>query len=429
MISNVVRRLSAAVVAAAVLGGPQTTTAQQATQSAAATRPADSEAIVPFKIDVPEAVLADLKRRLAQARFPDEIEGAGWDQGTNLAYLKELVAYWRDRFDWRAQERRLNRLEQYKTNIDGIDIHFIHRRSKQPNALPLLITHGWPGSFVEFEKVIGPLTDPVAHGGRAEDAFDVVVPSIPGFGFSERPQQRGYTQQRIAATFGKLMARLGYARYGAQGGDFGSGINRSLAVQDPTHMVGLHLNFCLAGAPTGVADPNAGLPPAELEKMRSRLFFKGDEQGYSQIQGTRPQTLGYALNDSPVGQAAWILEKFRAWCDCGGNVERQFTKDEILTNITIYWVTQTATSSARMYYESRNAGPPDTRRIEVPTACAIFPRELIYQPRAWLEARMNLVRWTEMPRGGHFAAMEQPELFVDDVRAFFRDLRAAPSSR
>jgi microsomal epoxide hydrolase len=384
--------------------------------------------IVPFTIHVPNAVLADLKERLMRARFPDEIEGAGWSYGTNLAYLKELLAYWRDRFDWREQERRLNRFEQFKTNIDGIDIHFIHRRSKQPDALPLLITHGWPGSFVEFAKVIEPLTDPVAHGGRPDDAFTVVVPSLPGFGFSDRPHQPGYNSQQIAAVFAKLMARLGYARYAAQGGDFGSAITRSLAVQDPAHMVGLHLNFCTGGPPPGVTDRDAGLPPAELEKIRSRLFATGEEQAYSQLQGTKPQTLGYALNDSPVGLAAWIVEKFRAWCDCDGNVEKKFTKDELLTNITLYWVTQTATSAARLYYESRHAGPPDTRRIEVPTACAIFPKEVSYAPRVWQEARMNLVRWTEMPRGGHFAALEEPELLVGDMRDFFRGLRSKPAA-
>jgi pimeloyl-ACP methyl ester carboxylesterase len=293
----------------------------------------------------------------------------------------------------------------------------------------LLITHGWPGSVAEFDKVIERLTDPVAYGGRAEDAFDVVVPSIPGFGFSERPHERGYSPAKIAGLFSKLMARLGYTRYAAQGGDFGSAISRSLAQQDAAHMVGLHLNFCIGGPPAGIADPNAGLTPEELQRTRGSLFAKGDEQAYSQQMGTRPQTIGYALNDSPVGLAAWIVEKFRAWSDSGGDVEKSFTKDEMLTDVSLYWFTQTATSSARIYYEARNAGPADTRRIEVPTACAIFPKEVSYAPRAWQATRMNLVRWTEMPRGGHFAALEQPELLVDDVRAFFRDLRGNSSGR
>jgi epoxide hydrolase len=391
-------------------------------QASAATR------VVPFTIRVPDAVLTDLKQRLARARFPGEVEGAGWTYGTDLAYLKELVTYWRDKFDWRAQERRLNRFEQFKTNIDGLDIHFIHRRSKEPNALPLLITHGWPGSVVEFTKIIEPLTDPVSHGGAREDAFDVVIPSIPGYGFSDKPRQPGYNPQRIAGIFATLMARLGYTRYGAQGGDFGSIITRSLALQDGAHMVGLHLNFCTAPASAASPDAAARLPAEEREKIRSRLFTTGEEQGYSGIQGTKPQTLGYAMEDSPVGLAAWIVEKFRSWCDCDGNVEKRFTKDELLTNITLYWVTQTATSSFRLYYESRHAGPADERRIEVPTACAIFPRELVYAPRQWLEPRMNLVRWTEMPRGGHFAALEEPTLLVADMRAFFRDRRSQSGS-
>jgi pimeloyl-ACP methyl ester carboxylesterase len=285
---------------------------------------------------------------------------------------------------------------------------------------------------VEFTKIIEPLTNPVAGGavagGSAAEAFDVVIPSIPGYGFSEAPRQPGYGPQRMAGILAKLMSRLGYARYGAQGGDWGAIITRALAVQDADHVIGMHLNFCTAAAPAGTPDAAAQLPPAEREKMRARLFAAGEEQGYSQIQGTKPQTLGYALNDSPVGLAAWIVEKFRSWCDCDGNVEKKFTKDELLTNITLYWVTQTATSSARLYYESRHGGGPDTQRINVPTACAVFPRELVYTPRSWLERQMNLVRWTEMPRGGHFAALEEPQLLVDDVREFFRTLRLKPSS-
>ena len=379
----------------------------------------NGDAVVPFTIRVPDAVLTDLRERLARARFPTEINGSGWTHGADLAYMKELVEYWRDRFDWRAQERRLNAFEQFKTTIDGIDIHFIHRRSREPGALPLIISHGWPGSFAEFAKIIGPLTDPVANGGRPEDAFSVVIPSIPGYGFSEKPTEAGYHPRKIAELYAKLMARLGYTRYGAQGGDFGSTITRALAQQDGARMVGLHLNFCTGGAPSPEAA--AALPAAERQKIQSRLFTAStDEQGYSGMHGTKPQTLGYALDDSPVGLAAWIVEKYRAWCDCDGNVEKQFTKDELLTTVMLYWATQTGTSSFRLYYEARHAGPADTRRIEVPTACAIFPKEVIYAPRVWLEPRMNIVRWTEMPRGGHFPALEQPELLVEDVRAFFR---------
>jgi pimeloyl-ACP methyl ester carboxylesterase len=412
-----IRAAALAVVAAVVgaAGAGRTATAQAV----------DAPPIVPFSIRVPDAALDDLKQRLARARFPEPLPPAGWAYGTDLAYLKDLVGYWRDRFDWRAQERRLNQFEQFTTSIDGLPVHFIHRRSKQPNAFPLLVTHGWPGSIVEFTKVIGPLTDPAAHGGRAEDAFDVVMPSLPGFAFSGKPAEPGYDPARIAQMLAKLMARLGYQRYGAQGGDWGAIVNTQVALADPQHVAGLHLNMCTAAAPAG-ADANAGLSAAEAARMKARQTFQAEETGYQQIQGTKPQTLGIALNDSPVGLAAWIVEKFRTWCDCDGNPETIFSRDELLTNITLYWVTQTAASSARIYYESRHPTSPVNRnRIEVPTACADFPKEIIWSPRAHVATRYNIVRWTEMPRGGHFAALEQPQLLVDDVRAFFREVRGA----
>ena len=379
--------------------------------------------IEPFVIDVPEAVLADLRARLARARLPDEPEGVGWQLGMNQAYLQQLIEYWRDEFDWRAQERRLNELEQFKTRIDGLDIHFVHRRSPEPGAFPLILTHGWPGTFAEFAKVIGPLTDPVAHGGRSEDAFHVVVPSIPGYGFSDRPPRLGYGRDRTGAIFAELMARLGYERYGAQGGDLGAGISRWLAANDAEHVAGLHLNLCSADPPDP-ADPTAGVPPEEVALMRERAaFWTDEERGYSHMHGTKPQTIGYSLNDSPVGLAAWIVEKYRSWCDCDGNPETRFSKDELLTTLTIYWVTETATSAARYYYEGRHGGSaPEPARIEVPTACAAYPGEFRFTPRRWLEARYNLVRFTMMPSGGHFAASEEPELFVEDLRRFFRDL-------
>jgi epoxide hydrolase len=385
---------------------------------------APSDAIRPFSISIPDAVLSDLKARLATARIPAPLQGDGWTHGTDIGYLRELIAYWRTGFDWRAQERRLNQLEQFTTTIDGLTVHFVHRRSKHANALPLLVTHGWPGSFVEFTKIIGPLTDPEAHGATAADAFHVVMPSIPGFAFSQAPRDPGYSPARIAALEAKLMARLGYTRYGVQGGDWGSIISTQVALVDAPHVVGLHLNMCFGAAPSG-ADPNAGLTDRERERLKARQLFQSEETGYQQIQGTKPQTLGVALNDSPAGLAAWIVEKFRTWCDCDGNPESVFTKDELLTNITLYWVTQTAASSARIYYESRHAPPSATagQRIETPTACADFPREIIWSPRRWLEGRYNIVRWTEMPKGGHFAAMEQPALLVGDVRAFFAGLR------
>ncbi|MFA5910420.1 MAG: epoxide hydrolase family protein [Vicinamibacterales bacterium] len=382
------------------------------------------DAIRPFSIRVSDASLADLKKRLDLTRLPEPLQGPGWTHGTDIGYLRELVAYWKTGFNWRDQERRLNQFEQFTTTIDGLRIHFLHRRAARADALPLLITHGWPGSFVEFTKAIGPLTDPAAHGGRAEDAFHVVIPSIPGFGFSEAPREAGFDPARIAAIEAKLMARLGYTRYGVQGGDWGSIISTQVALLDAPHLAGLHLNMCFGAAPAGT-DPNAGLTTRELERLKARQVFQAEETGYQQIQGTKPQTLGIALNDSPAGLAAWIVEKFRTWCDCDGNPETVFSKDELLTNITLYWMTQTAASSARIYYESRHAPPAATagRRIEVPTACADFPKEIIWSPRRWLEPRYNITRWTEMPKGGHFAAFEQPQLFVDDVRAFFRSVR------
>ncbi len=382
------------------------------------------ESIRPFTIRIPDADLKDLKARLATARIAAPLQGDGWTHGTDVAYLRQLVAYWRDGFDWRAQERKLNQLEQFTTTIDGLEVHFVHRRSKNPNAMPLLITHGWPGSFVEFTKIIGPLTDPEAHGGNAADAFHIVMPSIPGFAFSQAPKEAGYDPARIAALEAKLMARLGYTRYGVQGGDWGSIISTQVALVDAPHVAGLHINMCFGAAPAGT-DPNAGLTDQERERVRARAIFQNEETGYQQIQGTKPQTIGIALNDSPVGLAAWIVEKFKTWCDCDGNPENVFTKDHHLTNISLYWLTQTAGSSARIYYESRHAPPNPSagRRIEVPTACADFPKEIIWSPRKWLEGRYNIVRWTEMPKGGHFAAFEQPQLLVDDVRAFFRSLR------
>jgi pimeloyl-ACP methyl ester carboxylesterase len=381
------------------------------------------EEIVPFKIAVPDVVLNDLRDRLARTRFPDEIENSGWDYGTNLGYLRELVTYWRTKFDWRAQERRLNQLPQFKTRINGLDIHFVHQRSSRGDAVPLVFVHGWPGSFVEVTKIIGPLTNPTAHGGRAEDAFHVVAISLPGYGFSSSPKQSGVSNRRIAEIIAQLMARLGYQRYGAQGGDWGGFIVRQLGLIDPQHVIGVHSNMCVSGPPPGASDPNAGVPPEELKRIETARARIVNEQAYSQLQGTKPQTLGYSLNDSPAGLAAWIVEKFRTWSDSGGDVEKKFTKDELLTNITIYWVTQTGPSSVRLYYENRR-DPGAQGRMQVPFACAVFPQEpFVNVPRQWVEASHNLVQYTVMPRGGHFAALEEPELLVQDVRKFFAGLR------
>jgi pimeloyl-ACP methyl ester carboxylesterase len=403
------------------IGPVATITACAVLAAGAARAQSATPPVTPYTINVPDDVLRDLKERLARTRLPGEIENSGWDYGANLAYVRELVAYWRDRFDWRAQERRLNQLPQFTTNIDGLNIHFIHQRSPRPDAMPLVLVHGWPGSIFEFTKVIGPLTDPVKYGGRADDAFHVVALSLPGFGFSDKPRDRGYSPEKMADIVAKLMNRLGYRRYGAQGGDWGGIITRLVAINDAPHVAGLHLNFCTAGPPPG-ADPYAGVPPAEVKRFQERQAYMENERGYQQIQGTKPQTLGYSLDDSPAGLAAWIAEKFHAWCDCDGDIEKRFSKDDLLTNITIYWATQTGASSTRIYFENRVA-KPNPARVTVPTACALFPKEITTPPRTWVEARYNLTHWTEMPRGGHFAALEQPELLVDDVREFFRTLR------
>jgi microsomal epoxide hydrolase len=378
-----------------------------------------------MRIEVPEEVLDDLRRRLAATRFPDQIPGSGWDYGTDGAYLRELCSYWRDKYDWRAQEAALNRFEHFHTSIDGQKVHFIHARSRESGALPLLITHGWPGSVYEFHKIIGPLTDPAAHGGRATDAFHVVCPSMPGYGWSGPTCEPGWEVGRVAQTFAKLMDRLGYPRYGAQGGDWGAIVTSYLGMLEPQHVAGIHLNMVVAGPPQGVANPMEGVAPEELQGIADMGEFQKKETGYQQIQGTKPQTLGLALNDSPAGLAGWIVEKFRTWSDCGGDVEKRFSKDELLTNIMIYWVTETINSSIRLYCETMRAGrfAPAGQRIEVPTGCSIFPREIIRPPRRWAEAQYNVQQWTVHKSGGHFAALEEPAVLVEDLRSFFRKLR------
>jgi len=373
-----------------------------------------------FQVEVPDAVLADLARRLAAVRFPDQIPGTGWEYGMPLDYLRPLVEYWRDKYDWRAQERALNRLEHFRTAIDGQMIHFAHVRSRHADAFPLIISHGWPGSIVEFLKIVDPLVDPEAHGGSARDAFHLVLPSLPGYGFSEPTRTRGWDSQRIAEAFAELMKRLGYSRYGAQGGDWGAMITSCLALVDPEHVAAIHTNMPLAKTPE-----NPGpLTEREQADLADMARFGEEETGYQRIQGTKPQTLGFGLNDSPVGLCAWIVEKFKTWSDCGDNPENSFGKDELLTNVMLYWVTQTITSSTRLYYETFKRGRVGLdRRVEVPTGIARYPKELMRFPRAWVEKQYNVTRWTDMPRGGHFAAMEVPELFVPDLRGFFATVR------
>lgn len=378
----------------------------------------------PFTVDIPETQLDDLRDRLARTRLPQQLPDAGWDYGTELGYLTELIGYWRDRYDWRRAEARLNAFPQFLTEIDGAQVHFLHVRSPEPDALPLVITHGWPGSVVEFLDVLGPLSDPVAHGGDPADAFHVVAPSIPGYGFSGPTRDRGWDPLRVARAWAQLMAGLGYERYGAQGGDWGSMISTQLGVADPEHVVGIHLNMLVAGPPpdTDLAD----LTAAEQDALASMATYDRIDSGYAKIQGTKPQTIGYALDDSPAGLLAWIVEKFRTWTDCEGDVERSLTRDQMLDNVMLYWLTATAHSAGRIYYEATAGGSFSPRaRIEVPVGVAAFPREIIRCPRSWAEARANVVHWTDMPRGGHFAAFEEPALLVADVRDFFRPLRVS----
>ena len=383
---------------------------------------AEATAIHPFRIDVPDEQLADLRRRIEATRWPSEELVADRSQGVQLATLQALARYWATEYDMRRVQARLNALPQFTTEIDGVEIHFIHVRSRHEHALPLLMTHGWPGSVIELLDTVGPLTDPTAHGGKASDAFHVVCPSIPGYGFSGPTNARGWDVQRVAEAEVELMKRLGYARYGAQGGDWGAMISTQIGRLDPAHCAGIHLNMA-------IAFPAPDAPPlTELQQKWVADFaaFQAGETGYQQIQGTKPQTLGYGLTDSPAGLCAWIVEKFRTWSDCGGNLESVYTKDELLANVTLYWVTKTINSSMRLYYETMKSGRVGVTqgRVEVPTALAIFPKEIYKPPRAWAEKSYNVKQFTVFEKGGHFAAMEQPKALLEDVRRFFGGLRA-----
>ncbi len=385
-----------------------------------------SDEVRGFRLAVPEEELRDLRGRLGRTRWPEPATVDDWSQGVPLGYLRELCRYWADGYDWRATEARLNGLGQFRTELDGLGIHFLHVRSPHPGALPLVLTHGWPGSVVEFLKVIGPLTDPVGHGGEAADAFHVVCPSLPGYGFSDKPARPGWGVERIAAAWAALMARLGYDRYGAQGGDWGTSVSVSLAQQDPGHVAGIHLT-----PPLAPPDPATLGDLTEAERAAlADLEEAGDwESGYSREQATRPQTVGYGLVDSPAALCAWIVEKFWSWTDCDGHPENVLTRDELLDNLMLYWLPGTGASAARLYWESirqvnRVLTGPVTDRVEVPTGCSIFPKELQRPSRRWAERRFVDIRfWNEPSKGGHFAAFEQPELFVEEVRAFFRLVR------
>jgi epoxide hydrolase len=378
-------------------------------------------AIVPFHLDVPARELDDLRARLRNTRWADRETVTGWSQGIPLAYVQELCAYWADTYDWRRLEARLNAIGQFRTEIDGLQIHFLHARSPEPDALPLLMTHGWPGSVVEFLKVIEPLVDPVSHGGDAADAFEVICPSLPGYGFSDKPRVAGWGIGRIAAAWAELMSRLGFSRYGAQGGDWGAVVTTTLSNVDPLHIAGIHVNLALIPreAVRAVGDPT--------EEEQLALAAASDHRrvgsGYSAQQSTRPQTLGYGLVDSPAAQCAWIVEKFHAWTDNDGHPESVLTRDELLDNVMLYWLPGTGASSARLYWESYT-DPAAREPVDVPAGCSVFPKEVFPVSRRWVEQRFSDLRhFGRLDRGGHFAAFEQPRLFVDEVRQFFRTVR------
>ncbi|HEX5068375.1 MAG TPA: epoxide hydrolase [Myxococcota bacterium] len=378
-----------------------------------------SQPIEAFRIAASDEALDDLQRRLRATRWPEREVVDDWSQGIPLAYVQEVCAYWAEKYDWRARERLLNRFPQWKTQIDGLGIHFVHARSPFPHALPLVLTHGWPGSIVEFQKVIGPLTDPPAHGGDARDAFHVVCPSLPGYGFSDKPTRPGWNVERIGRAHAELMSRLGYARYVAQGGDWGAMVTTATGLQDREHCAAIHLNMVIAPPdPATMGD----LTEREKSALAGMQHYGDQDSGYSKQQSTRPQTVGYGLTDSPAGQAAWILEKFWSWTDSNGHPENVLTRDELLDNIMLYWLPRNAASSARLYWES--FGKPNMSEVPVPTGASIFPKEIFRASRRWAEKRFTkLIHWNELSKGGHFAAFEQPELFLGEVRTCFRQVR------
>ena len=383
--------------------------------------------VIPFKITIPDEAIDDLNRRLSSTRLPNQLEGVSWEYGTELGALSDLTAYWREGFDWRAQEAKLNSFDQFMVTVEGANIHTIHQRSANLDAIPLLLVHGWPGSIAEFHKLIGPLTDPETHGGDIADSYHVIAPSLPGFGFSQAPTEPGMNPERIALLLAGLMQTLGYERYAIAGGDWGAVINSHHANHFPERLIGLHSNMILAGPPEDKTQ-RENVTASEAELRETRGDYMRGELAYQQIQATKPQSLGYALNDSPAGLAAWILEKFHGWTDmpqgAGGNLDDYFSKDELLTNISIYWFSESITSSMRIYYENR-AVPQikPTGYIDVPTGVALFPAEIYITPRAWAEAAYDIRHWAQLEKGGHFAALEQTQTYLDELNTFFRLLR------
>jgi pimeloyl-ACP methyl ester carboxylesterase len=385
---------------------------------------APGDDVEPFRANVPEVVLADLRERLAGTRWPEAVAGVGWTEGVDDAWLRRVVGYWESRFDWRIQEARLNAFPQFLVRVGNTRIHCLHVRGRGPKPMPLVVTHGWPGSVFEMLQLIPLLADPATHGGSAQDSFDVVVPSIPGYGFSDRPRSPGMSNSAVAELWIGLMERLGHARFGAQGGDWGAGISTWIARNAPERLSGIHLNY-IPGSYRPWVESEAELTAEERGFLADKAQWSEEEGAYGHIQATRPGTLGIALTDSPAGLAAWILEKIRSWSDCDGDLESRFSLDEVLANVTLYWVTNTAASSIRLYRESKltplQLGPGE--RIRVPLGVARFPIEAPMPPRRWVERGYEVRRWTEMPRGGHFAAWEEPELLARDIREFFRPLR------
>ncbi len=372
--------------------------------------------ISPFVISISDEQITDLKNRIANTRWPDAETTSGWNQGVPLAYVKELVQYWGEQYDQQRLANRLNAFDNFKTNLLGLNIHFMHIKSSNPNARPLLLTHGWPGSVVEFLKVIGPLTEPQEHGGTADDAFHLVIPSLPGYGFSDKPQATGWGVEKIADAWSTLMARLGYSQYFAQGGDWGSVITSYIARQDPEHCLGIHINMGIV-AP----DPNAeNLTANELSIMAGWKYYQDWDSGYSKQQATRPQTLGYGLVDSPSGQAAWIVEKFYQWMDCGGHPENIVSRDELLDNIMVYWLTGSGASSARLYWESFGGGEGREQPVSIPMGATISAKD-IFRTSERFASRVftNIVYGKDKEEGGHFAAFEQPSAFVSELRECF----------
>jgi epoxide hydrolase len=400
------------------------TGSQAATTTGASTSSGSDEEIRPFRIAVPQADLDDLRDRLARTRWPGELPGTGWSRGVPLGYLKELARYWQTSYDWHKHEARLNEFPQFTTTIDGQNIHFLHVRSPEAGALPLIINHGYPGSIVEFTNMIGPLTNPRAHGGDPADAFHVVAPSLPGFGFSMPVGETGWALSRTTRAFAELMRRLGYERYGAQGGDIGAGVSGMLPNIDPEHVVGIHINSdptALALVEGLVPDDLSEFSEAEQARLQELRRYGADGRGYLQIQGTRPQTLAYGLNDSPVGQLAWIVEKFKEWTDpAAGLPEEAIDRDLLLTNISVYWFTGTGASAAQFIYEASHSSDwPQPSAI--PQGWAVFGDDGII--RRLTDPGYNIEHWSEFGRGGHFPAMEVPDLLVGDVRRFFRRFR------